>query len=88
MSQFDLVFGLLECRWWLDDKRDVLGRSVFWDKCLREKGFQHVSWTGGLICESKVGRLITGFKQRVGVGPEAFPEQSPFGFLVVNESPS
>ncbi|KAK7714124.1 hypothetical protein SLS64_004221 [Diaporthe eres] len=66
MFWFDLVFGLLEGWWRFDDGRDyVLARPEFWDKCLRESGFQHVSWTGGSTRESEVVRLITGFKQPV-----------------------
>lgn len=66
MFWFDLVFGLLEGWWRFDDGRDyVLARPEFWDKCLRESGFQHVSWTGGSTRESEVARLITGFKQPV-----------------------
>lgn len=66
MFWFDLVFGLLEGWWRFDDGRDyVLARPEFWDKCLRESGFQHVSWTGGSTRESEVVRLITGFRQPV-----------------------
>lgn len=66
MFWFDLVFGLLEGWWRFDDGREyVLARPEFWDKCLRESGFQHVSWTGGSTRESEVVRLITGFKQPV-----------------------
>lgn len=66
MFWFDLVFGLLEGWWRFDDGREyVLAPPQFWDKCLRESGFQHVSWTGGSTRESEVVRLITGFKQPV-----------------------
>lgn len=66
MFWFDLVFGLLEGWWRFDDGRKyVLAPPEFWDKCLRESGFQHVSWTGGSTRESEVVRLITGFKQPV-----------------------
>lgn len=66
MFWFDLVFGLLEGWWRFDDGRDyVLAQPEFWDKCLREASFRHVSWTGGSTRESEVVRLITGFKQPV-----------------------
>lgn len=66
MFWFDLVFGLLEGWWRFEDGREyVLAPPQFWDKCLRESGFQHVSWTGGSTRESEVVRLITGFKQPV-----------------------
>lgn len=66
MFWFDLVFGLLEGWWRFDDGREyVLAPPQFWDKCLRESGFRHVSWTGGSTRESEVIRLITGFNQPV-----------------------
>lgn len=48
MFWFDLVYGLLEGSWRFDDGRGhVLARPEFWEKCLRESGFQYVSWKGG-----------------------------------------
>ena len=62
----DMVFGLLD-GWWLynDGRPYVLATPEFWDKSMRQVGFQHVSWTGGHTRESEVIRLITGFKQPV-----------------------
>ena len=62
----DMVFGLLD-GWWLfnDGRPYVLATPEFWDKSMRQAGFQHVSWTGGHTRESEVIRVITGFKQPV-----------------------
>ncbi|KAK0658318.1 hypothetical protein QBC41DRAFT_385815 [Cercophora samala] len=66
MFWFDLVFGLLEGWWLFDDGRPyVLASPEFWEKSMRESGFQHVSWTGGTTRESEIVRVITGFKQPV-----------------------
>jgi len=66
MFWFDLVFGLLEGWWLFDDGRPyVLASPEFWEKSMRESGFQHVSWTGGSTRESEIVRVITGFKQPV-----------------------
>lgn len=62
----DMVFGLLDGWWLFDDGRPyVLATPEFWDKSMRQTGFQHVSWTGGHTRESEVVRVITGFKQPV-----------------------
>ena len=62
----DMVFGLLDGWWLFDDGRPyVLATPEFWDKSMRQAGFQHVSWTGGCTRESEVIRVITGFKQPV-----------------------
>ncbi|ETS86538.1 hypothetical protein PFICI_00366 [Pestalotiopsis fici W106-1] len=62
----DLVFGLLDGWWLYDDNRPyVLATPEFWDHTMRDKGFQHVSWTGGHSRESEAVRVITGFKQPV-----------------------
>lgn len=62
----DMVFGLLDGWWLFDDGRPyVLATPEFWDKSMRQTGFQHVSWTGGSTRESEVVRIITGFKQPV-----------------------
>ena len=62
----DMVFGLLDGWWLFDDGRPyVLATPEFWDKSMRQVGFQHVSWTGGHTRESEVVRLIAGFKQPV-----------------------
>lgn len=62
----DVVFGLLDGWWLFDDGRPyVLATPEFWDKSMRQIGFQHVSWTGGYTRESEVVRVITGFKQPV-----------------------
>ncbi|KAK2006001.1 ketoacyl-synt-domain-containing protein [Colletotrichum eremochloae] len=62
----DMVFGLLDGWWLFDDGRPyVLATPEFWDKSMRQVGFQHVSWTGGHKRESEVCRIITGFKQPV-----------------------
>ncbi|KAI1499966.1 hypothetical protein F5X99DRAFT_430171 [Biscogniauxia marginata] len=66
MFWFDMVFGLLD-GWWLfnDGRPYVLASPEFWEKCMRDTGFNHVSWTGGSTPESEVVRVITGFKQPV-----------------------
>ena len=62
----DMVFGLLDGWWLYDDGRPyVLATPEFWEKSMRQTGFQHVSWTGGHTRESEVVRVITGFKQPV-----------------------
>ncbi|GKZ28711.1 type I Iterative Polyketide synthase (PKS) [Aspergillus brasiliensis] len=64
MFWFDLVFGLLE-GWWLfnDGRKYVLASPEFWEECMQNTGFKHVSWTGGSTRESQVVRIITGFVQ-------------------------
>ncbi|KAI9677123.1 MAG: Type I Iterative PKS [Bathelium mastoideum] len=62
----DLVFGLLDGWWLYDDGRPyVLATPEFWDKSMRQTGFQHVAWTGGHTRESEVCRVIAGFKRPV-----------------------
>ncbi|KAL9079841.1 MAG: hypothetical protein Q9157_001297 [Trypethelium eluteriae] len=62
----DMVFGLLDGWWLYDDMRPyVLATPEFWNKSMRQTGFQHVSWTGGHTRESEVCRVITGFKRPV-----------------------
>ena len=62
----DMVFGLLDGWWLFEDGRPyVLATPEFWDKSMRQTGFQHVSWTGGHTRESEIIRVITGFKQPV-----------------------
>ena len=62
----DMVFGLLDGWWFIDEGRPyVLATPEFWDKSMRQTGFQHVSWTGGHTRESEFVRVITGFKQPV-----------------------
>ncbi|KAG2419498.1 hypothetical protein HFD88_004294 [Aspergillus terreus] len=64
MFWFDLVFGLLEGWWLFNDGREyVLAEPQFWEKCMKQSGFEHVSWTGGSTTESQVVRVIAGFVQ-------------------------
>ena len=60
---FDLVFGLLE-GWWLmdDDRTHALAPETFWDRSLRSAGYSDVSWTTGNSEEANTLRLICGFK--------------------------
>jgi SAM-dependent methyltransferase len=60
---FDLVFGLLE-GWWLmdDDRTHPLAPESFWDRSLRSAGYKDVSWTSGDTEEANTLRLICGFK--------------------------
>lgn len=60
---FDLVFGLLEGWWLMDDSRThALAPESFWDSSLRAAGYKHVSWTTGESEEANTLRLICGFK--------------------------
>jgi acyl transferase domain-containing protein/SAM-dependent methyltransferase/aryl carrier-like protein len=61
MFWFDMVFGLLE-GWWLfnDGRQHVLADEVFWERCMRNVGFQHVAMTEG-TAESRLVQIITGF---------------------------
>lgn len=82
----DMVFGLLDGWWLYDDGRPyVLATPEFWDKSMRQTGFQHVSWTGGHTRESEIIRVITGFKQPVE-NPAAYqstPQQKASGVETV-----
>ena len=82
----DMVFGLLDGWWLYDDGRPyVLATPEFWDKSIRQTGFQHVSWTGGHTKESEVIRVITGFKQPVK-DPSSYqstPQQKASGIETV-----
>ncbi|KAL2821206.1 hypothetical protein BJX63DRAFT_427879 [Aspergillus granulosus] len=62
---FDLVFGLLE-GWWLfnDGRQHVLADEAFWERCMRNVGFQHVAMTEGPSLESNTMRIITGFTNK------------------------
>ena len=82
----DMVFGLLDGWWLYDDGRPyVLATPEFWDKSMRQVGFQHVSWTGGHNRESEVIRLITGFKQPVKdlSSYHSTPQEKPSGVETV-----
>lgn len=60
---FDLVFGLLEGWWLMDDGRThALAPESFWDHSLRSAGYKDVSWTSGDTEEANTLRLICGFK--------------------------
>lgn len=60
---FDLVFGLLEGWWLMDDSRThALAPESFWDSSMRAAGYKHVSWTTGDSEEANTLRLICGFK--------------------------
>ncbi|KAL4792587.1 hypothetical protein BDV19DRAFT_400519 [Aspergillus venezuelensis] len=65
MFWFDLVFGLLE-GWWLfnDGRQHVLADEAFWERCMRNVGFQHVAMTEGPSMESNTVRIITGFTSK------------------------
>ena len=78
----DMVFGLLDGWWLFDDGRPyVLATPEFWEKSMRQTGFQHVSWTGGDTRESEVVRVITGFKHPVEnqSSYHSIPQEKPGG---------
>jgi hypothetical protein len=60
---FDLVYGLLD-GWWLftDGRRHALAGISFWEGSLVAAGYKHVKWTDGDTPESRMLRLICGFK--------------------------
>ncbi|KAL2844378.1 hypothetical protein BJY01DRAFT_248203 [Aspergillus pseudoustus] len=70
MYWFDLVFGLLE-GWWLfnDGRQHVLADEAFWERCMRNVGFQHVAMTEGPSLESNTVRIITGFTSKASEPP-------------------
>jgi acyl carrier protein len=70
MFWFDLVFGLLE-GWWLfnDGRQHVLADEAFWERCMRNVGFQHVAMTEGPSLESNTVRIITGFTNKAAEPP-------------------
>ncbi|QGA14805.1 hypothetical protein EYB26_002461 [Talaromyces marneffei] len=70
MFWFDLVFGLLE-GWWLfnDGRQHVLADEAFWERCMRNVGFQHVAMTEGPSLESNTVRIITGFTNKATEPP-------------------
>ncbi|KAL3458979.1 hypothetical protein BJX64DRAFT_291639 [Aspergillus heterothallicus] len=70
MYWFDLVFGLLE-GWWLfnDGRQHVLADEAFWERCMRNVGFQHVAMTEGPSLESNTVRIITGFTNKATEPP-------------------
>jgi SAM-dependent methyltransferase len=70
MFWFDIVFGLLE-GWWLfnDGRQHVLADEAFWERCMRNVGFQHVAMTEGPSLESNTVRIITGFTNKATEPP-------------------
>lgn len=59
---FDLVYGLLEGWWLFDDGRvHALADEKFWEKILKNAGFEEVKWTDGDSAESQTMRLICAF---------------------------
>ena len=64
---FDLVFGLLE-GWWLfeDGRTHVLANTGFWEKAMKDAGFQSVAFTDGDSEEAQTLRIISGFTSQPG----------------------
>ena len=62
MFWFDLVFGLLE-GWWLfeDGRTHVLVETDFWEKAMKDAGFQGVAFSSGDSEEAQTLRIISGF---------------------------
>lgn len=61
---FDLVFGLLDGWWLFDDGRShVLANESFWERSMKDAGFEHVAWTSGSSLEANTLRIITGFQE-------------------------
>ncbi|KAF5855864.1 hypothetical protein ETB97_008293 [Aspergillus alliaceus] len=57
---FDLVFGLLEGWWLLNDGREhALADERRWERCLREAGFNWIDWSDSPSRESDLLRVIT-----------------------------
>jgi SAM-dependent methyltransferase len=80
---FDLVFGLLE-GWWLmdDDRTHPLAPASFWDRSLRSAGYNDVSWTSGDTEEANTLRLICGFKNEKPGFREVDGVSQPQGRLI------
>jgi SAM-dependent methyltransferase len=80
---FDLVFGLLE-GWWLmdDDRTHPLAPESFWDRSLRSAGYKDVSWTSGDTEEANTVRLICGFKNERPSSYEIAGVSQPQGRIV------
>lgn len=78
MFWFDLVFGLLE-GWWLfeDGRTHVLADTNFWEKSLKDAGFQGVGFSDGDSEESQTLRIISGFTSQPRMKPiSATPARS------------
>jgi SAM-dependent methyltransferase len=62
MFWFDLVFGLLDGWWFVNDgRKHVLADESFWECSMKRAGFKHVTWTTGDSPEANTLRIITGF---------------------------
>lgn len=70
MFWFDLVFGLLE-GWWLfeDGRTHVLADTDFWEKSLKDAGFQGVLFSDGDSEEAQTLRIISGFTSQPRMKP-------------------
>ncbi|KAM0139075.1 hypothetical protein ACHAP3_003343 [Botrytis cinerea] len=61
LAWFDIVFGLLDGRWLLDNGRQYAMQSAWaWERDMQAAGFAHVDWSDGITRESRSFRVICG----------------------------
>lgn len=59
MYWVDIVFGLFEGWWMMDDGREhIIAHEERWATDLQASGYGHVDWIDGTSAESKIWKLI------------------------------